>query len=277
MALGIQNTLDGFAGSADHSLMSLEMENKELIRQNTELKLMAHKELIRQNMELKLMANMALMQENFALAQAQALLACQVQASKTLPEVRYRTRRSESMTAKSFPGKRKIGASADIRSSTNERISAETTSTGIAAIMRNIPAEYTRKDVLELVDEHGFQGSYVLFYLPVRFEDELNLGYALIHFATAESYERFQEHFTGFSDWKIPSDRICEVESNEKFNNLDNRIEGYRNSPIMHESVEDKFKPVLFAHGQRIPFPEPTKYIKAPRHRRGRKSPKNTN
>merc|ERR1712193_289874 len=87
MALGIQNTLDGFAGSADHSIASLEMENMELIRQNRELKMMAHKELIRQNMELNLMANMALMQENFALAQAQALLACQVHASKALFEV----------------------------------------------------------------------------------------------------------------------------------------------------------------------------------------------
>jgi len=133
------------------------------------------------------------------------------------------------------------------------------------AMMRNIPLEYTREDVLELIDEHGFQGSYSFFYLPVVFESQQNHGYAFIHFNTAESYERFRAHFSGFSDWKVASDRVCELSFSEKFNSLDDRIESYRNSPIMHDSVEDRFKPVLFENGQRVPFPEPNKTIKAPR------------
>lgn len=133
------------------------------------------------------------------------------------------------------------------------------------AMMQNIPLELTREEVLELIDEQGFQGSYALFYLPVAFQTQLNHGYAFIHFTSVDSYERFQKNFSGFSDWKVPSDRICEVLFSEKFSNIEDRIEGYRNSPIMHKSVEDRFKPVLFKNGQRIPFPAPNKKVKAPR------------
>lgn len=138
--------------------------------------------------------------------------------------------------------------------------------------MRNIPLEYTREDVLELIDEHGFQGSYVFFYLPIVFHSKQNHGYAFIHFTAEESYEKFRKHFSGFSDWKVSSARICEVSCCAKFNTLEDRIENYRNSPIMHDSVEDSFKPVLFEYGRRVPFPEPNKTIKAPR---CKKSPPN--
>merc|ERR1712178_136755 len=133
------------------------------------------------------------------------------------------------------------------------------------AMMRNIPLEYTREDVLELIDGQGFRGSYALFYLPVVFQSKLNHGYAFIHFTSSDSYEKFRERFSGFSSWKVSSDRICEVSFSERFSNIDDRIEGCRNSPIMHKSVEDRFKPLLFENGQRIPFPGPNKKVKAPR------------
>jgi len=136
--------------------------------------------------------------------------------------------------------------------------------------MRNIPVEYTREDVLELIDEHGFQGSYALFYLPIVFQSKVNHGYAFIHFTCPDTYEKFREHFSGFTDWKVPSESICEVSFSERFSNIDDRIEGYRNSPIMHKSVEDRFKPLLFENGQRIPFPAPNKKVKAPRCRLNR-------
>jgi len=134
-----------------------------------------------------------------------------------------------------------------------------------AAMMQNIPLEYTREGLLELIDEQGFHGCYDLLYLPIIFQTEESHGYAFINFTTTENYERFREHFNGFRDWNMPSDRICEVAASDKFCNLDDYIEGYRNSPIMHESVEERFKPVRFENGQRIPFPQPTKQIKAPR------------
>jgi hypothetical protein len=136
---------------------------------------------------------------------------------------------------------------------------------GTTVIMRNIPFEYTRDDILELIDRQGFNGLYDLLCLPVDFQTELNHGYVFINFVTLEDAAGFKKHFEGFSDWNRPSDNVCEVNWFDSAHNIDSHIQRYRNSPLMHESVEDRFKPVLFKDGFRIPFPAPTKKIRAPR------------
>merc|ERR1712048_208713 len=135
-------------------------------------------------------------------------------------------------------------------------------------MMRNIPGVYTRANLLELLDQQGFRGSYDLLYLPVDIQTELNHGYAFINFKTTENVERFWAHFTGFSEWMVTSDKVGEVSWSDAQQGLDENIQRYRDSPMMHESVEDRFKPALFENGNRIPFPEPTKKIKAPRRKK---------
>jgi len=135
-------------------------------------------------------------------------------------------------------------------------------------MMRNIPGEYTRDDLLGLLDQHRFSGLFDLVYLPVDFRTELNHGYAFINFTTTENAERFRDHFVGFSDWLVPSERICEVSWSDQSQGTDENVRRYRDSPMMHASVDDRFKPVLFHDGQRIPFPKPTKKIRAPRVRK---------
>merc|ERR1712048_1527104 len=78
-------------------------------------------------------------------------------------------------------------------------------------MMRNIPSVYTRANLLELLDQQGFHGSYDLLYLPLDFQTDLNHGYAFINFTTKENFRRFHDHFIGFHKWMVPSDRICEV------------------------------------------------------------------
>jgi hypothetical protein len=135
-------------------------------------------------------------------------------------------------------------------------------------MMRNIPTSYTRANLVELLDQQGFQGTYDFVYLPVKIQTALSHGFAFINFTTTESTERFWQHFTGFSDWIVPSAKVCEVTWSETAQGIDEQIERYRDSPMMHESVDDKFRPALFKDGQRIPFPAPTTKIKAPRHKR---------
>ena len=45
---------------------------------------------------------------------------------------------------------------------------------------------------------------------------------------------------------------------------LEAHVERYRNSPVMHRSVPDQYKPVIFKDGVRKPFPRATKKVKAP-------------
>jgi hypothetical protein len=132
-------------------------------------------------------------------------------------------------------------------------------------MMRNIPNNYTRELLLNLIDDYGFRGCYDLVYLPVDFKTEFGLGYSFINFTDSESAERFRIVFEGFRDWSVLSEKVCEVLWSEALQGVADHVERYRNSPVMHETVPDEFRPALFRDGQRIAFPAPTKKIRAPR------------
>jgi len=121
--------------------------------------------------------------------------------------------------------------------------------------------------LLEIVDAAGFQKDYDVVSLPVDLKTEELLGFAFINFTTHEQAEKFKAQFNGFSDWQVPCDNVCEVKWSDNLHGCDAHVERYRNSPVMHESVADRFKPALYKNGVRVPFPAPTKPIKAPRAR----------
>mmetsp|Transcript_29449 Transcript_29449/g.51650 ORF Transcript_29449/g.51650 Transcript_29449/m.51650 type:complete len:429 (-) Transcript_29449:95-1381(-) len=135
-------------------------------------------------------------------------------------------------------------------------------------MMRNIPNNYTREMLLDLLKDHGFDKSYDLIYLPIDFQTEVGIGYAFINLVSEDEVEKFREHFHGFTDWKVASQKVCEVSWSNPLQGIQSHIDRYRNSPVMHESVPDEYKPMLFKDGKRIPFPAPTKRIRAPRLRR---------
>merc|ERR1719377_166778 len=60
-------------------------------------------------------------------------------------------------------------------------------------MLRNMPNNYTREMLLELVDSMGFTGCYDFAYLPVDFKSQAGLGYAFINFvSTAEAQRCFE-------------------------------------------------------------------------------------
>jgi hypothetical protein len=132
-------------------------------------------------------------------------------------------------------------------------------------MMRNIPNNHSRESLLELVENQGFGGTFDLVYLPVDFKTQVGLGYVFINFITPEHAKRFKKHFEGFSNWLMLSEKVCEVSWSVSIQGIHNHIEHFRNSPVMHRTVPDSFKPVLFKDGKAIPFPSPTKRIRAPR------------
>jgi hypothetical protein len=217
---------------------------------------------------------MALISENAVLAKANARLVEQLQRKSR-----------EGRKIEASPREPKSSAHLDIRSDAASTCAASTCGYSseadesdaggkiadrkrTTAMLRNIPSAYSRADLVELLDQQGFHGSYDLVYLPADFQTELNHGYAFVNLTTTGHFERFQEHFAGFSDWKVLSDKVCEVFWSDAAQGTEENIQRYRDSPMMHESVEDRFKPALFENGMCIAFPEPTKKIKAPRRKK---------
>lgn len=132
-------------------------------------------------------------------------------------------------------------------------------------MIRNLPTDYTREMLLELLDSEGFAGKYDFVYLPIDFNSQGGLGYAFVNLICPVEAQRFWQQFDGFSRWALPSDKVCSLNWSSPHQGLAPHIERYRNSPVMHQDVPDNFKPMIFVDGVRIQFPPPTRPLKAPR------------
>lgn len=132
-------------------------------------------------------------------------------------------------------------------------------------MIRNLPNNLDREGLCQLVNDEGFEGTYNLLYLPIDFKSKAGLGYAFIDFQSNSAAERFFEKFHGFDKWTMASDKVCDVTWSVALQGIDEHVKRYRNSPVMHESVAEEYRPLLFKDGNRVPFPEPTKRIRAPR------------
>jgi len=142
-------------------------------------------------------------------------------------------------------------------------------STTTTVIIRNIPNRLSRSALADVFDQQGFGGVYNMIYLPIDFHTKVSFGYAFVTFTTEGAMDRFTAHFEGFSQWGGSSKKICKVVTCNDNESLPERVERYRNLPVMHSSVPDEFKPALFTKGQRVSFPEPTKNLAAPRTLKG--------
>jgi hypothetical protein len=130
-------------------------------------------------------------------------------------------------------------------------------------MLRNIPLDLTRAMFLKMLDAEGFAGKYDLIYLPTDFKTSANLGYAFVNLTAHSHAVRMQEKFEGFCRWGTRSAKKC-VAQWSSTQGLVAYINRYRNSPVMHESVAEEAKPMLFKHGVRVAFPAPTRKLKAP-------------
>merc|ERR1712232_171450 len=139
----------------------------------------------------------------------------------------------------------------------------EKTSGWTCRMLKNIPNDYTRQDLLDWLDSNSIQ--YDFIYLPTDWSKGANLGYAFLNLVSFDEAERIAALLNGFSDWKFPSEKVCEVAwGTEQRQGLHRILEQFRNSPVMHSDVPEEYKPLMFKSGQRIPFPAPTKRIRPP-------------
>lgn len=132
-------------------------------------------------------------------------------------------------------------------------------------MLRNIPNNYNRSMLLKLMDAEGFARQYDFVYLPVDFKSRATLGYAFVNLTSHEAAVAFMKVFRGYSNWVLPSRKVCSVDWSGPHQGLEAHVERYRNSPVMHEVVPDMYKPILFKDGFQVPFPAPTKKLREPR------------
>merc|ERR1719277_1258401 len=101
----------------------------------------------------------------------------------------------------------------------------------------------------------------------MNLRNNTNFGYAFVDFDSTKAAQQCREQLEGFTQWGQPSEKALEFAWSDT-QGLDAQIARYRDSPLMHESVNDEMRPALYKNGVRINFPAPTKTIRAPRTRK---------
>ena len=134
-------------------------------------------------------------------------------------------------------------------------------------MLRNLPNNYNRAMILAMLDKEGFEGKYNFLYLPIDFRTRACMGYAFVNLVDPTYVPDFWAKFSGYSNWVVRSKKLCGVSWSEPHQGLESHVERYRNSPIMHESVPDDYRPIVLQNGVRVAFPEPSKSSRPPRNR----------
>lgn len=137
-------------------------------------------------------------------------------------------------------------------------------------MLRNLPNDCTRDILLDMLNSEGFRGAYDFVYFPMDFNNDVSFSYAFVNMVSRDEAIRLHCRFQGFSGWHsslAPSPRICDVVWSGDHQGYAAHIERYRNSPVMHALVPDKYKPIVLSRGVRVEFPAPTKRIRKPRMR----------
>lgn len=132
-------------------------------------------------------------------------------------------------------------------------------------VLCDLPEGFSRDMVADLLNSQGLQMKFDFIYTPVKFSTMVTIGYAFVNFVSHEAAKECLSRLSGFTGWATPCENSLSTLWSEKDQGLAAIIDRHRNSPVMHESVKEEFKPALYIKGVRAAFPRPTKKIKAPR------------
>jgi hypothetical protein len=121
-------------------------------------------------------------------------------------------------------------------------------------MLRNLPNNYTRDMLVELLEEQGFRACLDFIYLPVDFKKKSGLGYAFINLISNGEALRALKDLQGFQHWKGRSQKRLQV-SWSGLQGLQANVNYFRNSAVMHADVPEKFKPMIFSNGVPLNFP----------------------
>ncbi len=109
-------------------------------------------------------------------------------------------------------------------------------------MIRHIPNKYNLYSFLEDINA-DFKRTYDVFYLPIDYKNNCNLGFAFINFVDPMHILGFYETFRGKRWRRFKSDKICEL-AYAKFQGKDELQTHFLNGSVIKLDSEDK-KPVI--------------------------------
>jgi len=138
-----------------------------------------------------------------------------------------------------------------------------------SVIIKNMIPNCSQQLLIDILHSHDFLADLDFIYVPMAFNEALSFQYAFLNFVDPSRAQEFRKSFTGFNSWRGlgMTDGGCRIEWSD-IQGLDAHVNRYRNSPMMHASVGDEYKPILLQAGVRVAFPAPTKQIHKPQLRR---------
>lgn len=136
--------------------------------------------------------------------------------------------------------------------------------TSEALVVKNIPHWVHRDMLLEYLRTVGVLDLIDFAYLPVKLPSFSIIGYAVLGCTSCVAAGRCWERLNGAQPWCDRQNRVLYVERMTSCSCSLELVSRYRDSPIMHDLVPDRFKPVVLDRGERGKFPPPTKKLEAP-------------
>jgi hypothetical protein len=128
-------------------------------------------------------------------------------------------------------------------------------------MMVGIPNEYTRDDILHLLQEHDF-GEINFLYFLMNLNTGLSAGYCFINFRFPEDAQEFKTWFTGFVfDEKKPEEKGYAHWRNP-IQGFASHFDRYQNSSLTWDKVPLNFGPMLFRERKPMFFPKPWAQVK---------------
>jgi len=122
-------------------------------------------------------------------------------------------------------------------------------------MIRHIPNKYNLYTVLEDINM-DFNGTYDVFYLPIDYKNNCNLGFAFINFVDPMHIIGFYDAFRGKRWRRFKSDKICEL-AYAKFQGKEELKTHFLNGSVIKLDSEDK-KPII------LPTPDPLPAVQIP-------------
>mmetsp|Transcript_26251 Transcript_26251/g.47787 ORF Transcript_26251/g.47787 Transcript_26251/m.47787 type:complete len:721 (-) Transcript_26251:86-2248(-) len=133
--------------------------------------------------------------------------------------------------------------------------------------VRNLPNNMKRQRFLTFLQDKGCTGIDFL-YVPHDFRRKCGKGFGFVNFTTVGSATEAFHLLGQFDDWEsegfLSKKTITVCWAKQHMQGLDNLIEFFRNSTVMHDTIDEEFKPLLLENGVPKNFPGPLKRLRKP-------------